>query len=124
MRGSGDYAVAVLTANPVASGTAVAGASDSDVADETATYNPPWPGPTSDQVAGAAADAAKMSEGWASAADWFVTGRSPWPSVRALARHLGCHHKTAGDYVKRAEQRKASRQCNGRPAGGGDLPRT
>jgi hypothetical protein len=115
---TGDYPLAVSTANPVAGGTAMAVATNSDAAGETATDNSPWRGSTADLVALAAADTAKVSEGWAAAADWFVAGGSPWPSVRALARHLGCHHKTAGDYVKRAQRRKASQHTD-RPAGGG-----
>lgn len=115
---NGDYAVAVLAAIPVAVGTAMAVATNGDLAGETATDNSPWRTSTADQVAAAAAGTAKVSEEWAVAAEWFVTGGSPWPSVRALARHLGCHHKTAGDYVKRAEWRKASQRA-GRPARGG-----
>jgi hypothetical protein len=101
----------------MAGGATMAVATDSAVASETATDNC-WRGPIADQVAAAAADTAMMTAGWAAAADWFVAGGSPWPSVRALARHLGCHHKTAGDYVKRAERRKTSQRTD-HPAGGG-----
>jgi hypothetical protein len=116
---SGDRSVAVFTANPAASGTAMTVATDGDVSGEPATDDSPCRGPTADQVAAAAADTAKVSETWAAAADWFVTGGSPWPSVRALARHLGCHHKTAGDYVKRAERRKTSQRTDHPAVGGG-----
>jgi hypothetical protein len=112
----GEFTVAVATANPMARGTAMAVATDSDVASETATDYCQRE-PIADQVAAAAADTAMASAEWAAAADWFVAGGSPWPSVRALARHLGCHHKTAGDYVKRAERRKASERT-GHPDGG------
>jgi hypothetical protein len=92
-------------------------ATSSDVVGELGTDESLRRRPTADQVA-AAADTAKVSEERAATADWFVTGASPWPSVRALARHLDCHHKIAGDYVKRAERRKAS-QHSGNPAAGG-----
>jgi hypothetical protein len=44
------------------------------------------------------------------AADWFVAGASSWPSIRTLGEDLGVHHKTAGDYVRRAEQRAERRR--------------
>jgi hypothetical protein len=44
----------------------------------------------------------------AAAAEWFVKGGSPWRSIRALARHFGVHHTTAGDHVQRAERRSSS----------------
>jgi hypothetical protein len=47
----------------------------------------------------------------AEAADSHVKGGSRWRSIRALARHFGVHHKTAGDYVSRAEQRQAHHRC-------------
>src|SRR5262249_59428963 len=42
------------------------------------------------------------------AADWYLKGGSPWRSIRAIARHFGVHHNTAGDHVQRAERRKGS----------------
>jgi hypothetical protein len=41
----------------------------------------------------------------------FVKGESPWPSIRALARHFNVHPKTAGHYVSRAKQRQAHHRC-------------
>jgi hypothetical protein len=40
------------------------------------------------------------------AADRFVAGGSPWPSIRALGRHFSVHPKTATDHVRRAEGRR------------------
>jgi hypothetical protein len=45
------------------------------------------------------------------AADWFVAGGSPWPSIRTLAEDLGVHHSTAGDYVRRAAERRRRLQA-------------
>jgi len=45
------------------------------------------------------------------AADWFVRGKSPWPSIRALAREYSVHHSTAIYHVRRAKERRALRQA-------------
>ena len=69
---------------------------------------PPTPSPTSGvQGAHISEDTAKNLR---AAADLFVSGGSPLRSIRALARHFGVHHTTAGDYVLRAKWRKASEE--------------
>jgi len=70
---SGEFTVAVPTANPMAGGATMAVATDSDVASETATDNC-WRDSIADQVAATAADTATTSAEWAAAADWFVAG--------------------------------------------------
>jgi hypothetical protein len=52
------------------------------------------------------------SEELTKAAELYAQGGSRWPSIRALSRDFGCHHKTAGDYVRRAQERMASQRMH------------